>query len=579
MIQTISFKRFKRFGEQTLPLLPHGVTLLAGGNNSGKSSVLHGLAVWEFCRTVIEAEKGPKALLPGSSAQGLGLGADEFSPINVPSLAHLWTNLAFHKTSGDDDGYTLRIKATWAQNGQAKELEFGLALANDRLFAKTTASNLGEGDRIPRIAYLPPFAGITDKEQRVPGAVRRRRIGEGLAGAVLRNLLLDLSIANAEKRRLLSAGKAKITRADLRNLRETDPWELLQQALRTQFGVELVVSPFAEEYHTNIRVTVSKGRVEGYRLTRHPGYKPRDLMVEGSGFLQWLSVFALAVDPDTDTLLLDEPDAHLHCSLQRHMLEALENLAAASGHQVLIATHSTEILRDSDPCRILELAVSRSPRFLSSGAQKVGLFAGLGSEYAPRIDALKVRKRLLLVEGDLDLRILKAFAATLGRAIPNAWVEWKSSGGHEERKQLFCALKEEMPELVALSLRDRDDEPAGTVGEGLIDKSHERGPVDFHCRKWQRREIENYLLWPPAIAAVLGTSEANLEAIFRDKWGIAVGETFPNVDAPEALAEVRGEDVLKDLKVDAVRVAEQIPAETIPRDVISLLDDLDTLGA
>jgi hypothetical protein len=290
VIEAVTLKRFKQFRDERVPLLPSGITLLAGGNNSGKSSILHGLAVWEFCRTVIEAEKGPEALLATGKAQGLGLGDDEFSPINVPSLRHLWTNLVSQKTAADADGYTLRIKADWTAGEVSKELEFGLALANDRLFAKTTQSNLREGDHIPRIAYLPPFAGITDREGRVPVAVRRRRIGEGLAGAVLRNLLLDFSTANAEKRRQMRVGKTKISGADLRELRATDPWERLQQALRTQFGAELVVSPFAPEYHTYIRVEVAKGDLKGYILTRYPRFNNRDLMVEGSGFLQWLSV-------------------------------------------------------------------------------------------------------------------------------------------------------------------------------------------------------------------------------------------------------------------------------------------------
>ena len=64
-------------------------------------------------------------------------------------------------------------------------------------------------------------------------------------------------------------------------------------------------------------------------------YNTRDLMVEGSGFLQWLSVFALATDPDLDVLLLDEPDAHLHPSLQEQLLDSLRDVATATGKQML----------------------------------------------------------------------------------------------------------------------------------------------------------------------------------------------------------------------------------------------------
>src|SRR4051794_8086408 len=292
MIKRISFHRFKQFRDQAFELHP-GVSLLAGGNNSGKSTILHGLAVWEFSRTAIEMERGVEMFEAGKMRQGIGLGDDEFSPINVPSLKHLWTNLKSQK-DGESDGYTLKIRCEWASTGTDKHLEFGLSLANDRLFVKVTASNLGVGDAVPRIAYLPPFAGMTDREMRTTGAIRRRRIGEGLAGAVLRNILLDMQEHNLAERVRLRGDRSKISDADLAKLRATDPYELLQQNLRTTFSAELDVAAFREEYHSYIQVEVVKGTVQGFKLKRHGGYRNRDLMVEGSGFLQWLSVFALA---------------------------------------------------------------------------------------------------------------------------------------------------------------------------------------------------------------------------------------------------------------------------------------------
>ncbi len=50
---------------------------------------------------------------------------------------------------------------------------------------------------------------MTDREMRLTGAIRRRRIGEGLAGAVLRNILLDMTEANLAERRRLRADKPK----------------------------------------------------------------------------------------------------------------------------------------------------------------------------------------------------------------------------------------------------------------------------------------------------------------------------------------------------------------------------------
>lgn len=499
MICRIQFHRFKQFKHESFEL--HlGVSLLGGGNNSGKSTILHGLAIWEFCRTAIEMERGPETFLAGHTGQGLGLGDDEFSPINVPSLKHLWTNLKTQKDT-EPDGYTLRIACDWEQEGADRHLEFGLALSNDRLFVKTTDSDLTAGDRIPRLAYLPPFAGMTDREMRTTGAIRRRRIGEGLAGAVLRNILLDMQERNAGERRRLRGDRTKISDADLATLRATDPWELLQQNLRTTFGAELDIAPFREEYHSYLQVEVVKGTLDRYKLKRHAGYNKRDLMVEGSGFLQWLSVFALATDPEIDILLLDEPDAHLHSSLQEQLLDSLGDIAAATSKQVLVATHSTEILRNAEPSDILHVrSGGKGARYLVEESQKVGLLAGLGSDYAPRVDRAKRTKRVLFVEGRSDLAILKILADKLAIGWPDCWTEWTTARTQKERKQLCLALKEEIPPLRVLSLRDRDDEPAETVGADLVDHTA-AGDSGFHPRRWRRRYIESYLIWPSAIAA------------------------------------------------------------------------------
>ena len=419
-----------------------------GGNNVGKTTILHGLAIWEFCRTAIEMERGPEKLLSTWAGQGIGLGDDEFSPINVPSLKHLWTNLRIGNEGEPDAGYTLTIRCRWKRDGaEERHLEFGLSLANDRLFVKPTKSNLVADDRVPRLAYLPPFAGMTDQEARTTGAIRRRRIGEGLAGAVLRNILLDLWERNAAERERLRGDKSKISDSDLAALRASDPWEILQQNLRETFGAELPVLPFREEYHSYIQVQVVKGTVDRFKLKRHSGYNPRDLMVEGSGFLQWLSVFALATDPELNLLLLDEPDAHLHSSLQEELLGSLRRVAAASGKQMLVATHSTEILRNAEPKDILHVRRGHGSGYLTTETQKVGMLAGLGSDYAPRVDRAKRTKRVLFVEGTSDLAVLKICAEHLGLTWPERWVEWTTAQGQKERKHVYLALKEEIPEL------------------------------------------------------------------------------------------------------------------------------------
>lgn len=585
-IRKVSFQRFKQFKNAKITLQP-GVSLIAGGNNSGKTSLLHGLAVWEFCRTATRMERGEEGLLPeAADRQGFGLGDEQFSPINVPSLKHLWTNLKSAKEpDATDGGYTLHLTCEWEERDKVRELGFGLALVNDRLFIKTSNSNLTLGDPMPRIAYLPPFAGIMAREERINGAIRRRRIGEGLAGAVLRNLLLDMHQANLKKRTALrerpgtETGKrrTKISDADLKRLREEDPWELLLHALRGVFNAELLVKDFREEYHSYIEVLVDKGTVDGYQFKRHQGYNPRDLMVEGSGFLQWLSVYTLATSPDVDVLLFDEPDAHLHPTLQQEMLGRLDDLASSVGKQVLLATHSSEILRNAEPSKILQIKPGGSTRYLSEHHQKVGLLEGLGSDYAPRIDQVRKTKHVLFVEGTTDIPILKFLAQAAGLAWPTNWAEWRSTASHKERKNLWKALSEDIPGIVAVSLRDRDDEALNTVGDELQDGNCP-DIEGFHSRKWRRRYIEAYLLWPPTLAACSGKTEDEVVDYLRDQHGIAIGNTFVDRDAPQSLIDVRAKKILTGLGLNAIDVAENLPAEAVCEDVLALLKLLNDLA-
>jgi hypothetical protein len=69
-------------------------------------------------------EKGSETFLAGRAGQGLGLGDDQFSPVEVPSLRHLWTNL---KTQKDDesDGYTLKIECRWVPAEEESERYLG----------------------------------------------------------------------------------------------------------------------------------------------------------------------------------------------------------------------------------------------------------------------------------------------------------------------------------------------------------------------------------------------------------------------------------------------------------------------
>lgn len=95
MIKQVELTRFKKYKQQSFKLKPTGISLLVGGNNAGKSTLIHALSVWEFCKMILLHEKGRASFNKDEvgKGEGFGMSAEEFMPVAVPSLNHLWTNL------------------------------------------------------------------------------------------------------------------------------------------------------------------------------------------------------------------------------------------------------------------------------------------------------------------------------------------------------------------------------------------------------------------------------------------------------------------------------------------------------
>jgi predicted ATPase len=591
-INKIILHRFKHFKDATIEL-HDGLSLVVGVNNSGKSSILQALATWQFCKTLIEIERGRSAWISTNKKAGVGMGIADFTPLQIPSLNHLWTNLKANKEA-EPDGYTLKICVYWTlDNGGGRFLEMGLSLANDRLFVKSMSTNLTlpeiedkdgnpvEGN-VPRVGYLPPFAGITDREGRLTPAMRQRLIGQGLSGGVIRNMLFDLHEENKRERIRLRGDKTKIKSSDLKKLRETDSWEILLKTIQTIFATEIRIVPFNERYHSFLKIECVKGKVENDVFKKHPNYNSRDLMVEGSGFLQWLSVYALSLSSDVDVILLDEPDAHLNATLQKDLVRDLERIRELRGKQVLLATHSPELIRFYDYDRILSIT-AKSRKYLSDPSGKIGVLSGIGSAHTPTLHALMEHKRLLILEAESDERFLKLLARQAGVSWPKNVVPWFWTGKPSERLQLYLQLRNEMPGLVAISIRDRDDEPDGTVGADLIDKSFTSKQIGFKALKWRRRHIENYLLCKAAIARAANKPESDVDTFFAGH-SLVLPANPAESDVALAIRDAHGKELMTTgdsiksaFNVTRDDVAAQMLASEIAEDILTFLKALSAL--
>ena len=144
---------------------------------------------------------------------------------------------------------------------------------------------------------------------------------------------------------------------------------------------------------------------------------PREIFWAGFGFQVWCQMLTYIVRArDASLLVIDEPDIYLHSDLQRQLVEILKNCTP----DVLLATHSTEIISEADPGDLLVVdKKKRSARRIHSQLQIPPIFEVLGSNLNPTLTQLAKSRRVVFVEGK-DFKLLSAFSRKVGnRAIAN----------------------------------------------------------------------------------------------------------------------------------------------------------------
>lgn len=555
MIKEIQLTRFKKYKNQKFNINKEGISLIVGGNNSGKSTLIHALSVWEFCKMILIHEKGRKVLNENEvvGAEGLGMSAEDFLPLALPSLNHLWTNLKtqlspIEKEQWEDQfpGYILRINCIWDCNGEMdKQLEIGLSLVNDRLFIRVTSSNIQEGDYIPTVVYLPTFAGVLPKENKTTIAQRRALLGRGMAGSVLRNMIYDLYVMDQQIRENLLEGKKKFNKDDRKKYFENSPLQRLNVDLQNVFSTELEIDPFSEEFNTMLRVYERKGKKNEKGIFEpfpKSKYTPRDIISQGSGFLQWLSIFCILYGQNVDVLLLDEPDAHLHASLQKELLVRLQQYVSMNSIQILISTHSVEMIKMAE---LQDIFCMDTRRYLTEEAARVSVLSGIGSEYFPRLDLLKRYKRVIFIENESDKNILSVLGEKCDIPLGTDIVYWPTTDKHDTRRHLFDELKKIIPELKGISIRDRDMDELDIIGDGLVYKGISLQPdSDLKLLEWRRKNIESYLLCPKAIALASGKTSEEVIQFFSYKHALSISEDgFIEEEAPQVIKLLDGKKI------------------------------------
>jgi predicted ATPase len=534
MIKRLRLVRFKRFEEEVFDLAGQSV-ILAGPNNSGKTTLLQAVSTWSLALSRWRLEGGPS----GGRTKRISVVLDEFTALPLREMNLLWLNRHVARKAKDaktPKAAPIYIEATVdGAAGGEQSLTIEILYANEKLVYVRPVRSPEQPLALPtlpplaealQVVHVPPFSGIGTQEPRHSPGIQSKLIGEGRAGEIVRNLVLEIWEASGQ-------------RAD------ATPWSALDANLERLFQYKLLPPQFSDAQPYIL--CEYRPQTLGGRGQRGPKL---DVANAGSGFHQVLLLLAFFYARPSSVLLLDEPDAHLHFILQREIFDLLKSVAQERNCKLIVATHAEVLLAGAEPDQIVSF-VGAHPKRLVNQHQKSTLTDALRT--LSSLDLLQASHvgAVLYVEDESDYKILREWAAILGHAassflsFPYVWpLQGKGSLG--EAKRHFACLRLAEPPLKGLCVLDRDRGPAAEDADS---------PAGLEIVRWPRYEIENYLLNPSVLKRFLdrqvdlfGAGELEADRARVDE---AFAANFPaSIDwlsNPPVLTDLKGSDFLVDV--------------------------------
>lgn len=224
-----------------------------------------------------------------------------------------------------------------------------------------------------------------------------------------------------------------------------------------------------------------------------------EINLMGHGLQMWLQIiWFLAKAPQEATVVLDEPDVYMHPDLQRRLLDLVRTRFA----QLVIATHSIEIISDVDARSILAVDRSRpESEFVDSFSGLQRVVERIGGLQNLQLARLMGAQSFLLVEGE-DMKLLR----TLQRSaqihehpidlIPHAELGGRGGWKRHDVTDLLPSKNSHGERIRSFAILDRDCFPP----EEAVERYREARQRRIELRIWTRKELENYLLVPAAIS-------------------------------------------------------------------------------
>ena len=505
MLKKISLRHFRGFKSLDADIRP--ITVIVGRNSSGKTSILHAVRLAVEALTIGLEEATPHLEADGNfmiCRDHIVWDHDRLCP--VADWAELFTDKEIGQGAAmviqlefeeSDAIQHIWVQLSYARNVQLKMDVSVLASAASEQVAELPKRSKFRGDRarellkrgIPRAVFVPAFYGVTRQEEYRSRALVDRLLGGGDQSRIVRNLVARLS------------GPA---------------FDKLNDFLRRAGVATLVYRTSSQDAENVQHLNVSFQDTNG----------PLELSSAGAGLINLVALYAAmeqfrptgeGIDRRAAMFLLDEPEAHLHPRLQGEIGEALGEIQSEFGAQLLIATHSVEMINRLGQRRdALLLSVDRAKSTAVELASEDALVRELGSwcDLTPFTSLnFLASRRILFHEGPSDGEILKRCGEIYFRndglklARFRAWTMVSLDGVGNAKSQavlgavlspkLFPLLSSKDP-VRAVCVFDRDTER--TPGRRVV-KAFTRDHFEASEVVWSRYSIESLFLEPGCLAA------------------------------------------------------------------------------
>ncbi|HLA00868.1 MAG TPA: AAA family ATPase [Thermodesulfovibrionales bacterium] len=471
MLTRLKVSNFKKVDNVDIEL---GKTVvLIGPNNSGKTSALQALALWDIGLRQWNAKREGKA--SPEKRPGVAINRLEMISIPVPNLNLLWSDLHTRdKEQVEGKSRTKNIRIDVIVEGVTNDRNWSCGIEFDYSGEESCSCRPvrkpgfegkpvkeAKFTEIPneanevKIAFLPPMSGLAAVEPKLEPGRLNVLLGEGQTAQVLRNLCYQIY----EK----SDG--------------TSDWMELTDRLKMLFGIELIPPQYIKE----------RGEIK--MSYKEQSGKQFDISSSGRGLQQTLLLLAhLYANPNT-VLLLDEPDAHLEVLRQRQTYQLITDIAEKKGSQIISASHSEVVLNEAADRDVVIAFVGKPHRIDDRGSQVLKSLKEIGFDHYYLAEETGW---VLYLEGSTDFAILKAFAETLMHkeaidALARPFVHYVQNQPNKVNDH-FWALKYARNDLTGLAIFDRLDR---TLPDNM-------GTVAL---QWKKRELENYLCMEEVLLA------------------------------------------------------------------------------